>query len=137
VDQALAGSRAMGRLLTVFSVVALFLSAIGIFGVMSFSVVQRLREIGIRMALGAKGGDVVRMVSRQGLNLTLMGVALGLVAAFGLTRLMASILYGVSPADPVTFGGVAVFLVAVSFLATWIPAQRATRVDPVIVLREE
>jgi ABC-type antimicrobial peptide transport system permease subunit len=77
------------------------------------------------------------MVSRQGLNLTLMGVALGLVAAFGLTRLMASILYGVSPADPVTFGGVAVFLVAVSFLATWIPAQRATRVDPVIVLREE
>jgi putative ABC transport system permease protein len=137
VDQALAGSRAMGRLLTVFSAVALFLSAIGIFGVMSFSVVQRLREIGIRMALGAKAGDVVRMVSRQGLNLTLIGVALGLVAAFGLTRLMASILYGVSPADPVTFGGVAVFLVGVSFLATWIPAQRATRVDPVIVLREE
>ena len=137
VDQALAGSRAMGRLLTVFSAVALFLSAIGIFGVMSFSVVQRLREIGIRMALGAKAGDVVRMVSRQGLNLTLIGVALGLVAAFGLTRLMASLLYGVSPADPVTFGGVALFLVVVSFLATWIPAQRATRVDPVIVLREE
>ena len=137
VDQALAGSRAMGRLLTVFSAVALFLSAIGIFGVMSFSVVQRLREIGIRMALGAKAGDVVRMVSRQGLNLTLIGVALGLVAAFGLTRLMASLLYGVSPADPVTFGAVALFLVGVSFLATWIPAQRATRVDPVIVLREE
>jgi len=137
VDQALAGSRAMGRLLTVFSAVALFLSAIGIFGVMSFSVVQRLREIGIRMALGAKAGDVVRMVSRQGLNLTLIGVALGLVAAFGLTRLMASILYGVSPADPLTFGAVALFLVGVSFLATWIPAQRATRVDPVIVLREE
>jgi len=137
VDQALSGSRAMGRLLTVFSAVALFLSAIGIFGVMSFSVVQRLREIGIRMALGAKAGDVVRMVSRQGLNLTLMGVALGLVAAAGLTRLMASLLYGVSPADPVTFGAVALFLVGVSFLATWIPAQRATRVDPVIVLREE
>jgi len=137
VDRALAGSRAMGRLLTVFGAVALFLSAIGIFGVMSFSVVQRLREIGIRMALGAKAGDVVRMVSRQGLHLTLIGVALGLVAAFGLTRLMASILYGVSPADPLTFGGVALFLVGVSFLATWIPAQRATRVDPVIVLREE
>ena len=137
VDQALAGSRAMGRLLTVFSAVALFLSAIGIFGVMSFSVVQRLREIGIRMALGAKAGDVVRMVSRQGLSLTLVGVALGLVAAFGLTRLMASILYGVSPADPVTYGGFALFLVGVSFLATWIPARRATRVDPVIVLREE
>lgn len=104
---------------------------------MSFSIVQRLREIGIRMALGAKGGDVVRMVSRQGLHLTLIGVALGLVAAFGLTRLMASILYGVSPADPLTFGAVALFLVGVSFLATWIPAKRATRVDLVIVLREE
>ncbi len=137
VDQAMAGSRAMGRLLTVFSVVALFLSAIGIFGVMSFSVVQRLREIGIRMALGAKGGDVVRMVSRQGLALTLIGVGLGLVAAFGLTRLMASLLYGVSPADPATYGGFAVFLVVVSLLAAWIPARRATRVDPVIVLREE
>jgi putative ABC transport system permease protein len=137
VDQALAGSRAMGRLLTVFSAVALFLSAIGLFGVMSFSVVQRMREIGIRMALGAKADDVVRMVSRQGLNLTLIGVALGLVAAFGLTRLMASLLYGVSPADPVTFGTVALFLVGVSLLATWLPARRATRVDPVIVLREE
>ncbi|MCK5483477.1 MAG: FtsX-like permease family protein, partial [Gemmatimonadetes bacterium] len=137
VDQAMAGSRAMGRLLTVFSVVALFLSAIGIFGVMSFSVVQRLREIGIRMALGAKGGDVVRMVSRQGLSLTLIGVGLGLVAAFGLTRLMGSLLYGVSPADPVTYGGFALFLVVVSLVAAWLPARRATRVDPVIVLREE
>jgi putative ABC transport system permease protein len=137
VDQAMAGSRAMGRMLTVFSAVALFLSAIGIFGVMSFSVVQRLREIGIRMALGAKAGDVVRMVSRQGLVLTLVGVGLGLAAAFGLTRLMSSILYGVSPADPLTYGGFALFLVAVSLLAAWLPARRATRVDPVIVLREE
>ncbi len=137
VDQAMAGSRAMGRLLTVFSVVALFLSAIGIFGVMSFSVVQRLREIGIRMALGAKAADVVRMVSRQGLSLTLIGVGLGLVAAFGLTRLMGSLLYGVSPADPVTYGGFALFLVVVSLVAAWLPARRATRVNPVIVLREE
>ena len=137
VDQAMAGSRAMGRLLTVFSAVALFLSAIGIFGVMSFSVVQRLREIGIRMALGAKGSDVVRTVSRQGLSLTLVGVGLGLVAAFGLTRLMASLLYGVSPTDPVIYGGFALFLVIVSLLAAWLPARRATRVDPVIILREE
>jgi putative ABC transport system permease protein len=137
VDGAMAGSRAMSRLLTVFGGVALFLSAIGIFGVMSFSVVQRLREIGIRMALGANAGDVVRMVSLQGLGLTAVGVAIGLVAAFGLTRLMASLLYGVSPADPVTYAGFAAFLVAVSLLAAWFPARRATRVDPVIVLREE
>ncbi|MDP2471692.1 MAG: ABC transporter permease [Candidatus Palauibacterales bacterium] len=137
VDQAMAGSRAMGDLLSVFSGIALFLSAIGIFGVMSFSVVQRLREIGIRMALGAKAGDVVRMVSRQGLSLTLAGIAIGLVAAFGLTRMMASILYDVSPADPLTYGGFALFLVVVSLLAAWLPARRATRVDPVIVLREE
>jgi putative ABC transport system permease protein len=137
VDQALAGSRAMGRLLAVFSAVALFLSAIGIFGVMSFSVVQRLREIGIRMALGARRGDVVRMVSRQGLALTLSGIGFGLVAAFGLTRVMSSILYDVSPTDPVTYGGFALFLVGISLLAVWLPARRATRVDPAIVLREE
>jgi ABC-type antimicrobial peptide transport system permease subunit len=137
VDQAVSGSRAMSRLLTVFGAVALFLSAIGIFGVMSFSVVQRLREIGIRMALGARRGDVVRMVSRQGLALTLVGIAVGLVAAFGLTRVMSSILYDVSAADPLTYGGFALFLVAVSLLAAWLPARRATRVDPVIVLREE
>jgi predicted permease len=137
VDQAMAGSRAMGRLLTVFGAVALFLSAIGIFGVMSFSVVQRLREIGIRMALGARQGDVVRMVSRQGLALALAGVAVGLIAAFGLTRVMSSILYDVSAADPLTYGAFALFLVGVSLLAAWLPARRATRVDPVIVLREE
>lgn len=137
VDEAMAGSRSMGRLLTVFGGVALFLSAIGIFGVMSFSVVQRLREIGIRMALGARGPDVVRMVSRQGLALSLTGIGIGLLAAFGLTRVMESILYGVSASDPLTYGGFAAFLVIVSLLAAWLPARRATRVDPVIVLRDE
>ncbi len=137
VDRATAGSQAMSRMLAVFSAVALFLSAIGIFGVMSFSVLQRLREIGIRMALGAGRDDVVKLVSRQGLSLALAGIAIGLVAAFALTRVMSSILYGVSPVDPVTYGGFALFLVAVSLLAAWLPARRATRVDPIIVLREE
>ncbi len=105
--------------------------------IMSFSVVQRLREIGIRMALGARGGDVVRMISGQGLLVTLTGVAIGLFAAFALTRLMGSILYEVDPVEPVTFAGVAVFLVAIPMLATYLPARRATRVDPSRVLREE
>ena len=137
VDDALAPTRVIGGLLTVFSIMALILSAIGIFGVMSFSVVQRLREIGIRMALGARGGDVVRMISGQGLLVTLTGVAIGLFAAVALTRLMGSILYEVDPVEPVTFAGVAVFLVAISMLATYLPARRATRVDPSRVLREE
>jgi ABC-type antimicrobial peptide transport system permease subunit len=137
VKGALSSTRLVGGLLTVFSAIALTLSAIGIFGVMSFSVVQRLREIGIRMALGAGANDVVKMVTRQGLTVTLIGVAIGLGAAFALTRLMTSVLYQVSPVDPLTYSGFAVFLVLVSLLAAYIPARRATRVDPATVLREE
>ena len=137
VNEALSGTKVVSGLLTIFSGLALVLSAIGIFGVMSFSVVQRLREIGIRMALGAQGGDVVKMISRHGLLLTLGGVAIGLFAAFGLTRLMTSILYEVDPVEPVTFAGFSAFLVAVSLLAAYLPARRAVRVDPAIVLREE
>ncbi len=137
VADGLSETRVVGGLLTVFSVMALILSAIGIFGVMSFSVVQRVREIGIRMALGAKSGDVVRMVSRQGLLVTLSGVGIGLFAAFALTRLMTSILYQVDPVEPVTYAGLSGFLIGVSLLAAYIPARRATSVDPATVLREE
>jgi putative ABC transport system permease protein len=137
VKEALSNTTLVGGLLTVFSSLALVLSAIGIFGVMSFSVVQRLREIGIRMALGAHAGDVVKMVARQGLAVTLGGVFLGLLGAFGLTRLLSTVLYQVDPVEPVTYAGFAVFLIAVSLLAAYLPARRATRIDPAIVLREE
>jgi putative ABC transport system permease protein len=105
--------------------------------VMSFSVVQRLREIGIRMALGARGVDVLKLIVSQGLWITLTGVAVGLFAALGLTRLMASLLYQVAPVDPVTYGALSAVLVAVSMLAAYIPARSATRVDPIVVLRNE
>jgi putative ABC transport system permease protein len=137
VSESLSRTRLVGGLLTVFSAIALALSAIGIFGVMSFSVVQRVREIGIRMALGARADDVVRMVTRQGLIVTLTGVVLGLLAAFALTRLMTSVLYEVNPVEPITYAGFAGFLILVSLLAAYLPARRATRVDPAIVLREE
>lgn len=137
VAEALSSTRLVSGLLTVFGAIALILSAIGIFGVMSYAVVQRLRELGIRMALGARAGDVVRMVASQGLRVTLLGVFVGLLAAFALTRLLASVLYEVEPVDPATYAGFAAFLVAVSLLAAYLPARRATRVDPISVLRDE
>jgi predicted permease len=137
VREAMSNSRLVGGLLSVFSVLALVLSAVGIFGVISFSVAQRLREIGIRMAVGASAGDVLRMVTGQSLRVSLAGVVLGLVAAFALTRLLSSVLYEVDPVDPITYAGLAAFLIAVSTLASYLPARRATRVDPAIVLREE
>jgi putative ABC transport system permease protein len=137
VKGALSDTTLLSSLLTVFSAIALMLSAIGIFGVMSFSVVQRLREIGIRMALGAHAGDVVKMVARHGLAVTATGVVIGLFAAFALTRLLASVLFEVDPIEPVTYAGFSVFLIAVSLAAAYLPARRATRVDPAVVLREE
>jgi putative ABC transport system permease protein len=137
VSEALSNTRLVGGLLTVFSTIAMVLSAIGIFGVMSYSVVQRLREIGIRMAVGAGAGDVVRMVAAQGLKVTLSGIVLGLLAALALTRLLSSVLYEVDPVEPITYAVFAAFLIAVSLLAAYLPARRATRVDPVTVLREE
>jgi putative ABC transport system permease protein len=137
VRRAMSNSRLVGGLLTTFSILALVLSAVGIFGVISFSVVQRLREIGIRIALGAGRGNVLRMVTGQSLRVSLAGVVLGLVAAFALTRLMSSMLYEVDPVDPLIYAGLSVFLVAVSTLAAYLPARRATRVDPATVLREE
>lgn len=124
-------------LLVIFAGVAILLAAIGIYGLMAYSVQQRTQEIGVRMALGASAQDVRKMVVRQGMALALAGVLIGVAAAFGLTRLMASLLYGVTPRDPIAMTSVALLLVAVALAATYIPAQRASRVDPVVSLRYE
>jgi putative ABC transport system permease protein len=124
-------------LLSLFAGLALLLTAIGLYGVMSYSVVQRAQEIGIRVALGARTGDVLMMVLRQGLKLTALGLLIGLAAAYTLTRYMQSLLFGVKPADPLTFAAIALLLIAVALLACWVPARRATKVDPLKALRTE
>jgi predicted permease len=124
-------------LMTIFGGSALWLAAIGIYGLMAYSVAQRTQEIGIRLALGAEAGQVRRMVVLQGLWLTLTGVAIGLAAAFLLTKIIASQLYGVQPRDPMVFTAVPVLLALVALLAVWLPARRASRVDPILALRYE
>jgi predicted permease len=137
VEESIARPRLSVILLTGFSALALLLAAIGIYGVMAYTVAQRTREIGVRMALGADASNVKRLVVRQGMQPALIGVCLGLVGAFGGSRLIASLLYGVSAADPVTFALVPLFLAAVAFAATYLPARRATRVPPTVALQSE
>jgi len=113
------------------------LASVGIYGVMSYSVAQRTREIGIRMALGARRADVLQMTVKDGLKLVCAGMLLGVAAAFILTRVMSTLLYGISATDPITFVGISFVLLAVAMLASYVPALRATKVDPIIALRAQ
>jgi putative ABC transport system permease protein len=137
LDRSVASRRASAMLMLAFGLVAAVLSVIGIYGVLSYSVAQRAQEIGVRIALGAKPWDVLRLVIGQGLKLTLAGVAIGLIAAFAITRLLTGLLYGISATDPATFIVIAGLLTFVALVACFVPARRATRVDPMVVLRYE
>jgi predicted permease len=137
VGEAVARPRLLTVLLGLFGAMGLVLGALGIYGVLAYLVAQRTREIGVRLALGAQRRDVLAIVVGNGLRLAGLGVVIGLIGAFALTRLMQGVLYGVTASDPLTFAAVAVGLLLVAAFASWLPALRATRVDPLVALRAE
>jgi putative ABC transport system permease protein len=137
VSRSLAERRFAMLVLAMFAATALLLAGVGIYGVMSYAVTRRVREIGIRSALGASRQEIVGLVLRQGMRVAGIGMAAGLVAAVALTRLMSTLLYGVRPADPLTLVAVTFLLGAIALLACYVPARRATAVDPLIALRSE
>jgi ABC-type antimicrobial peptide transport system permease subunit len=137
IENASAERRVSMVLLLLFAAIALLLSGLGIYGVMAYTTNQRRHEIGIRLALGAGGSDVLRLVVGQGMRLVLIGLVAGLLGAWVLSRVLASQLFGISAQDPLTYASVAVMLGLVALAATWLPARRATRVDPMISLRSE
>jgi putative ABC transport system permease protein len=141
IDELLAETIALRRfsmtLLIIFALVAMSLAAIGIYGVISYSISQGTHELGVRIALGATASDILKLVLKQGMAMTGLGMAIGLVAAYGLTRLLSSLLYDVTATDPATFAIVSALLAGVALAATYIPARRATRIDPMVALRHE
>ena len=136
-DNSLASERLNLSVLSVFAFVALSLSVVGLYGVLAYSVARRRREIGVRTALGAQPRDVMTFVLGQGMQLTALGIFLGIVAAFWLTRWLSSLLFEITPVDPATFSAVSVLVVAVALTACWIPARRAAGIDPIQALREQ
>ena len=137
IDQGLWAPRMGAALLSVFGGLALFLAVVGVYGVLSYSVNQQTREIGVRMAMGAQSGRILRLVVGQGMRLAAAGLTAGILIAFAATRVLSSLLFGVRAHDPLIFGGVSVVLASAAILACYIPARRATRVDPIIALRYE
>ena len=137
VDASLYQERLISTLSSLFGVLALVLACVGLYGTLAYTVVRRTNEIGIRMALGAEPGDVLRIIVAQGLKLTFVGQGIGILASLSSTHLLGTLLYGVKPTDPLTFVVVSLVLLAIALLAVYVPARRATQVDPMIALRYE